>query len=81
LQGAEGSFNAAACFQQEHDFMKHIGILVDNLGDKAYYNASINQVGVLYKNCFFIVAFQGVKEEQNEEICKAVAKKIIEKRD
>lgn len=74
-------FNAASRFQQDIDFMKDNAVPVENLGDKAFYNANINQVGVLYKDCYILVAFDGVKEEQDEEACRAVARKILENMD
>lgn len=36
---------------------------------------------MLYKDCFFIIGYRAVQEEQNAEVCKAVAQKILENMD
>ena len=70
--------NAASKYEFDLGFIKNHSEPIEGLGDKAYLDTKNNQVGVLYKDCYVLVGFGAVKKDESAEVCKAIAKKIIE---
>jgi len=75
------SSNAASKYEFDLGFVKNHSEPIEGLGDKAYLDTKNNQVGVLYKDCYVLVGFGAVKKDESAEVCKAIAKKIIENMD
>lgn len=75
------SSNAASKYESDLGFIKNHSEPIEVLGDKAYLDTKNNQVGVLYKDCYILVGFGAVKKDESADVCKAIAKKIIENMD